>query len=1053
MNSANFDNSINQVSKTMMIAWVRDVLKKPPFPVSPREALLANKQPKQPGYYDGKYYKALQWKDFQNWHELESSLQEKLVKQWHKDTRIDGVSTLGGFNGKHWLCWVDFDVQDFDSVEAMKGAIASWLKCHPELWEAPHFVTPSGGHRFLVAFESEPENFGANNGFALTQNTDQRCGELLTKNGGHTLLPPTIGTNGKAYAWVKFAEYPPIVDSPESIGLFKLKDSKPQQQRRERPKQTYPNQKTWTDIDWARSYLEAIHPSRADDREQWIEIGMALHSVSDSLLPDWEDFSSSSSKFVPGECEKKWNGLKAGGSITIATLGDYAKRDGWESPFPKVDTPSTTSTKFDKVVTHPKFQPLDNADLLRRLDALIDQDLPQSELRLAINELASQSSYQTGEIWKLYRNRTDELERDREAEQAELDQILKAKSASINLRTILPPGLAEPIIKLASWLNLRPECYLTALLTGVSTLHHTQTQLILNEAWDFSVTPNLFSAIVAQSSQKKSPILKAMVTKPLQRLQAKAKERYQQELADYKFLLERYEQLKKEKKYDDLEAEFPDGKPTEPRQKLYYFTNATGEGIINQVAAHPDQGLLYLKDELAGIFKSFGQYKGGRGSEQEDLLSFYDGTGGTVLRASGTTADLHGLLLSIMGTIQPAVLQSLLKDFEDSNGNWARFMLVHQPLAASEMSEDGGKLDLTEMLASLYKKVDTLSTPSTFRLTQDAFKLFCQTYNRLEQRRCDVSTSAAMQNVWGKSEGRIGKLAINLHLIKAAWNDETPSEDIDKDTIKAAIELTNFYAQQVQALYTELEDGSTLSPMLAKVIEVAQRKDDFITAKEVQLTITKNKRPKPDQVRQWFTELVDMGKGITQGQGRKLKFKFQLSEIIKPPKVDKVDTKVDKVSTAETIDIQEAYLKVDKVDKVDTFQNYPPKPPNMEVSTTPADLKVDKVYTNGKNSNLSTLSTLSTNAQTTVSEEDTAVDTLSTQVSTFESTESTNSEVDRISHVKFDGEIFLVSQIEGNKFTLRRSGESRYIYARRTQLEITYKPQHEGESFVTEEYF
>jgi len=80
----------------------------------------------------------------------------------------------------------------------------------------------------------------------------------------------------------------------------------------------------------ARSYLEALSPARADDYDEWLEVGMALHSLADdSLLQDWITWSAQSSKFKPGDCEHKWRGFNPDGGITLGTLGQLAKRDGW----------------------------------------------------------------------------------------------------------------------------------------------------------------------------------------------------------------------------------------------------------------------------------------------------------------------------------------------------------------------------------------------------------------------------------------------------------------------------------------------------------------------------------------------------------------------------------------------------------------------------------------------------------------------------------------------------------------------------------------------------
>jgi predicted P-loop ATPase len=81
----------------------------------------------------------------------------------------------------------------------------------------------------------------------------------------------------------------------------------------------------------ARSYLEALSGSRADDYDDWLAVGMALHSVGDdSLLDDWEHWSAQSGKHKPSDCQRKWRSFKKSG-ISLGTLGDMAKKDGWRS--------------------------------------------------------------------------------------------------------------------------------------------------------------------------------------------------------------------------------------------------------------------------------------------------------------------------------------------------------------------------------------------------------------------------------------------------------------------------------------------------------------------------------------------------------------------------------------------------------------------------------------------------------------------------------------------------------------------------------------------------
>jgi hypothetical protein len=85
-----------------------------------------------------------------------------------------------------------------------------------------------------------------------------------------------------------------------------------------------------TDKDWALIYLNALNPLRANNYDEWIEVGQCLQSVDDSLLTEWDNWSNQSPKWEPKACDIHWKSFKPTGNRSIKRLCNLAKLDGWQ---------------------------------------------------------------------------------------------------------------------------------------------------------------------------------------------------------------------------------------------------------------------------------------------------------------------------------------------------------------------------------------------------------------------------------------------------------------------------------------------------------------------------------------------------------------------------------------------------------------------------------------------------------------------------------------------------------------------------------------------------
>jgi hypothetical protein len=717
-------------------------------------------------------------------------------------------------------------------------------------------------------------------------------------------------------------------------------------------------QEHWTDIKWALSYLNALSPSRADNYDDWISVGMALHSLNDdTLLLEWDDWSKFSSKYRVGECQKKWKSFNRSG-VAIGTLAHMSKQDGWRSPFDK-----PTGTSFSggigsgggnrrgnggaggssgdggdggdgerKILKFPGLDALDMSALASQIREILSQDLPPSGVQAAKIRIRAANPAITerelNQLWSAVELESD-FEQTRSDRAAEVDELVKLGDQTLTLADFLPADLSDPVGAWCSWVNIRPETALTALLGGTSSLHKAGTELVISRKRNFTVPPTIYAALVSESGQKKSPILRTLIKQPLDAIENDAQAAFEAALEDWQEQVKAWEQNGGEGT--------PPSKPGTP--PVWYFTDANGEGIKAHASQYPHKTLMGLVDELAGLFNSENKYRNGRGSDRQDMLTYFDTTGAKILRAAGVKARVQRICMSLFGTIQPEVLKRLMKDCSDPDGQWARFLFVNQPLAASDLDDDDYSVDIVGRITDFYRWLDKVPEME-YRLSYDSFKRYQPVYNQLDRLRVS-HPQAGMRAVYSKMEGYIGRLAINLHVAHEwAAGKSVPDAEIPLDIMERAIALAKFYIGQVKLVHFNSDD-SELAPTLVKLIDLSKRfesvgKDGWVKAKDFINSITRTKRPKPDVARSWMREAEALGFGCTRGNGVHLEYHWNSDN--KPPiptdpppkKVDTVDeweTKEDNLSTAETTIEQWVEKKVDEVD------NNLPSSPDWGVNT------------------------------------------------------------------------------------------------------------------------
>ena len=150
-------------------------------------------------------------------------------------------------------------------------------------------------------------------------------GEVIEIRGSHhqSVLPPSPHPITGQYRWVNSPANVEVAIAPQWlvqwIDLQTYKAPKPKNNRKLFHQNVYQWYTPSTSTEAAIALLELIPSYYADDYATWIKVGMALKSISPSLLSAWDVWSQQSSKWKPGVCAYKWGTFKGVG-ISERTL-------------------------------------------------------------------------------------------------------------------------------------------------------------------------------------------------------------------------------------------------------------------------------------------------------------------------------------------------------------------------------------------------------------------------------------------------------------------------------------------------------------------------------------------------------------------------------------------------------------------------------------------------------------------------------------------------------------------------------------------------------------
>ena len=480
------------------------------------------------------------------------------------------------------------------------------------------------------------------------------------------------------------------------------------------------------DASWEEIKQALEHISADCGREEWINVGMALHWAGtqtdqlDQALALWDDWSQPSAKY-PGQREilTQWNSFRTdkATAVKLGTLFHYAKERGWHRPLPDA------SELFSKVEV-PVMAPIDVLDGLRPKPPEMNMDLWPTVLRQRAQEI----------------------------------------SESVG---------CDPLVPLFAGL---------AAVCGV-----IDARIRLELMPGFKVPPVLWLMTLGDPADKKSPGSRPMLA-PLKIIEAEDRPRFNKEFLDYEGKEAAYASAKKsflewsaspEALLGGDQAPTVPEAPVQPVPLKITVSDVTSQKLVRHAAERP-RGLLCYLDEMNSWVRKMTDKMSGE--DRSAWVVAYESEYYEMDRVGAGSIHADNFAVSIYGNIQPQVFKQnvallaadgMLQRFVPAILRGSKTKLGH-PIP--EYMTSAGAWETTLRL--------TYALPEqTYKLSTEAFTAFRDFQSWYEAAKQDervLDSGSEYMTAFGKLEGLAGRLILMFHVIEAPFSPEVQAEVVHR---------------------------------------------------------------------------------------------------------------------------------------------------------------------------------------------------------------------------------------------------------------------------------
>ena len=241
-----------------------------------------------------------------------------------------------------------------------------------------------------------------------------------------------------------------------------------------------------------------------------------------------------------------------------------------------------------------------------------------------------------------------------------------------------------------------------------------------------------------------------------------------------------------------------------PRKTQFIANDITLEALVD-LHEENKNAIGLFKDELAGWFKDMNKYRAG--SDLEFWLSTWSGKSVFLNRKTAKSSFVESPLISVLGGIQPGVLDSFYTEENKDNGFIDRMLLCFPDLLVEEYNENelnpGILTWYSDYVIAFYDGIkskvlkfnnDDEIEPIIAKFSMDAKKEWKRIFNDITGQQNSDEENEYMKSMLPKQKSYIPRFALLINTLN--WYNSNGYSDLDmisKESILAAEKLSKYF--------------------------------------------------------------------------------------------------------------------------------------------------------------------------------------------------------------------------------------------------------------------